>query len=108
LLFLDEPTTGLDSNMSFNIVETLKKMACNNRTIVCTIHQPSTDIFNMFDDVMLLSSGYVTYFGPRQDMIKYFSSIGIKCPVYTNPADFASMYHYFPYHLQKLTHFCAF
>ena len=49
LLFLDEPTSGLDSYMAQNILKTLKKMAAKGRTIVCTIHQPSSEVFELFD-----------------------------------------------------------
>ena len=49
LLFCDEPTSGLDTFMAQNIVGTLQSMAEKNRTILCTIHQPSSEIFAMFD-----------------------------------------------------------
>jgi ATP-binding cassette, subfamily G (WHITE), eye pigment precursor transporter len=49
LLFLDEPTSGLDSYMAQNILKTLKMMAGKGRTIVCTIHQPSSEVFELFD-----------------------------------------------------------
>lgn len=49
MLFLDEPTSGLDSYMAQNILKTLKVMAAKGRTIVCTIHQPSSEVFELFD-----------------------------------------------------------
>ena len=54
LLFLDEPTSGLDSYMALNIVMTLKSMAAKGRTIICTIHQPSSEVFAMFDRFVYL------------------------------------------------------
>jgi len=49
LMFLDEPTSGLDSYMAQNILVTLKGMAAKGRTIICTIHQPSSEVFELFD-----------------------------------------------------------
>ena len=57
VLFLDEPTSGLDSYTANKLVSTLADLAHQGRTIVCTIHQPRSDIFQLFDDVMLLSKG---------------------------------------------------
>ena len=54
LLFCDEPTSGLDTFMAQNIVQTLQAMAQKNRTILCTIHQPSSEIFAMFDQSVYL------------------------------------------------------
>ena len=54
LLFLDEPTSGLDSYMALNIVTTLKSMAAKGRTIICTIHQPSSEVFGLFDRFVYL------------------------------------------------------
>jgi ABC-type multidrug transport system ATPase subunit len=51
VLFLDEPTSGLDATTAHNIMQTLVKLARKNRTIICTIHQPRSDIFAMFDNV---------------------------------------------------------
>jgi ABC-type multidrug transport system ATPase subunit len=51
VLFLDEPTSGLDSTTAHNVVDTLLKLARRNRTVICTIHQPRSDIFAMFDQV---------------------------------------------------------
>jgi len=49
LLFLDEPTSGLDSYMAQNIMITLKSMAAKGRTVICTVHQPSSEVFELFD-----------------------------------------------------------
>ncbi|EGD81253.1 ATP-binding cassette transporter G2 [Salpingoeca rosetta] len=88
LLFLDEPTTGLDSFNAQNVMQTLLTLAKSNRTIIATIHQPRSSIFQMFDLLMLLSEGCSMYFGPAADAVGYFGSIGYECPEEFNPADY--------------------
>uniref|UniRef100_A0A6N2L6V1 ABC transporter domain-containing protein n=1 Tax=Salix viminalis TaxID=40686 RepID=A0A6N2L6V1_SALVM len=88
LLFLDEPTSGLDSTTAQRIVSTLWELAKGGRTIVMTIHQPSSRLFYMFDKVLLLSEGNSLYFGERSQVMDYFSSIGYSPAVPMNPADF--------------------
>lgn len=63
LLFLDEPTTGLDSASAFFVIQTLKNIASDGRTIISSIHQPSSEVFALFDDLFLLSGGDTVYFG---------------------------------------------
>ncbi|KAK6164116.1 hypothetical protein DH2020_000980 [Rehmannia glutinosa] len=63
LLFLDEPTSGLDSASAFFVVQALKNVARSGRTIISSIHQPSSEVFALFDDLLLLSSGETIYFG---------------------------------------------
>eukprot|EP00117_Sycon_ciliatum_P004957 scpid101826/ scgid4733/ Protein white len=80
VLFADEPTTGLDSFASEIVVHHLKRMAKSGRTILCTIHQPPTEVFNCFDDLLLLAEGRTAYLGPRAAAVSYFSNIGYSCP----------------------------
>ena len=64
LLFLDEPTSGLDSAAAFSVVQTLRHLAVDGgRTIISSVHQPSSEVFALFDDLCLLSSGECVYFG---------------------------------------------
>ncbi|KAL6202196.1 hypothetical protein ACLB2K_025905 [Fragaria x ananassa] len=88
LMFLDEPTSGLDSTTAQRIVKALSELAIGGRTIVMTIHQPSSRLFYMFHKVMLLSEGNALYFGHVSDVMKYFSDIGYAPLVAMNPADF--------------------
>lgn len=88
LLFLDEPTSGLDSTTAQRIVSTLWDLANGGRTIVMTIHQPSSRLFYMFHKVLLLSDGNPLYFGEGSSALDYFSSIGFVPSVSMNPSDF--------------------
>lgn len=88
LLFLDEPTSGLDSTTAQRIVSTLWELANGGRTIVMTIHQPSSRLFYMFHKVLLLSEGNPLYFGKGEEVMAYFASIGFAPPFAMNPSDF--------------------
>ncbi|KAL3849396.1 hypothetical protein ACJIZ3_011278 [Penstemon smallii] len=88
LLFLDEPTSGLDSTTAQRIVSTLWELANGGRTIIMTIHQPSSRLFYMFHKVLLLSEGNTMYFGKGSNALDYFSSIGFAPSVAMNPAEF--------------------
>eukprot|EP00794_Sanderia_malayensis_P003789 gene3789-4312_t len=87
LLFVDEPTSGLDSFMAQNVIGALQKMAAGGRTILTTIHQPSSEVYNMFDKVLFMSEGRVAYIGKTNDALPFFSSLGYPCPPNYNPAD---------------------
>ncbi|XP_024394887.1 ABC transporter G family member 7 [Physcomitrium patens] len=89
IIFADEPTTGLDAFQAERVMETLRKLAEEGHTVVCSIHQPRGSIYSKFDDLILLSSGAVVYAGPAADhALKYFADLGHKCPEHTNPAEY--------------------
>ena len=89
LIFLDEPTTGLDSFTATSVMESLGDLARkDNRTVISTIHQPNSDIFEMFDRLMLLARGKIIYFNKASEAVNYFSGIGFQCPDLSNPADY--------------------
>lgn len=88
ILFLDEPTSGLDSNTAESVMHCLVDIAAKGRMVICTIHQPNSDITAMFNDFMLLSGGCVTYFGPWSGAVDRFSEAGYACPLYSNPTDY--------------------
>ncbi|XP_078378566.1 protein white-like isoform X2 [Oculina patagonica] len=90
LLFADEPTSGLDAFMAQSLISSLQHLAANGtgHTIMCTIHQPSSEVYAMFDSILLLAEGRTAYMGSAADAITYFTSLGYPCPVNFNPADY--------------------
>ena len=93
LLFLDEPTSGLDSQAAFALVEFLRRIAAEGIPVVCTIHQPSGVLFEMFDHVLLLAPGGQTvYFGETGEkssqVVNYFGQYGAIIDSQANPAEF--------------------
>ncbi|KFP79132.1 ATP-binding cassette sub-family G member 2, partial [Apaloderma vittatum] len=88
VLFLDEPTTGLDASTANAVLMLLKKLSRRGRTIIFSIHQPRYSIFKLFDSLTLLALGKVLYHGPAKQALEYFSSIGYECEPFNNPADF--------------------
>ncbi|WAQ81529.1 hypothetical protein PtA15_1A871 [Puccinia triticina] len=94
VLFLDEPTSGLDSVSALRVVNVLKGLSTgadegHGTTIICSIHQPSSQIYHAFDHVCLLApGGRQIYCGPTSEAVGYLGSRGLKCPPEYNPADF--------------------
>jgi ABC-type multidrug transport system ATPase subunit len=73
VLFCDEPTSGLSSRDSENIIDLLKELSLKGKLVFAVIHQPSSDIFKMFDKLLILDSGgYQIYYGNPVDAIVYF------------------------------------
>ncbi|GMT24052.1 hypothetical protein PFISCL1PPCAC_15349, partial [Pristionchus fissidentatus] len=92
ILFCDEPTSGLDSFMASQVVTALKEMASTGKTIITVIHQPSSEVFNMFDTVCFMASGKPAYHGPIKGVCPFFESLGrpeLLVPESYNPADHA-------------------
>ncbi|KAF7270561.1 hypothetical protein GWI33_016513 [Rhynchophorus ferrugineus] len=88
VLFLDEPTTGLDDMSCMQCITLLKKIAEGGRTVICSIHTPSSKMFSTFDKVYVMSLGQCIYQGYGPLVVPYLSSIGLECPIHFNPADF--------------------
>lgn len=87
LFFLDEPTSGLDSYTSYSLLKVLRKIAASNATVLCTIHQPSSEVFHLFDSAIFLKQGRILYHGPVTEIATKFQSLGYPCKINTNPAD---------------------
>lgn len=88
VLFLDEPTTGLDATSAYQLVRTLKALAQKGRTIITTIHQPRSEIWNLFDNITILTKGSPVYSGDASECIPWFESQGFPIPPFVNPAEF--------------------
>ncbi|KAG9402602.1 hypothetical protein AC1031_007211 [Aphanomyces cochlioides] len=87
--FMDEISTGLDSAATFDIVKSQRSMAKSlKKTIVIALLQPSPEVLDLFDDIMIMNEGYVMYHGPRSEALAYFESFGFKCPPSRDVADF--------------------
>jgi ABC-type multidrug transport system ATPase subunit len=87
ILLLDEPTSGLDSASTYNVMKFVSRLCKENMTVVCTIHQPSSLVYNMFTNVVILTAGQTVFFGPRVDMMPHFASLGYACPEHEDPAE---------------------
>lgn len=88
ILFLDEPTSGLDSFSAWKVVRILRCLAKTGAAVLCTIHQPSSEVFNSFDKVLMLSEGRVMYNGKVSEVTSVFAGFGYPIPQFTNPADY--------------------
>ncbi|XP_048669550.1 broad substrate specificity ATP-binding cassette transporter ABCG2-like [Marmota marmota marmota] len=88
ILFLDEPTTGLDPSTANTVFSLLKSISEQGRTIIFTIHQPHYSIFKLFVSLTLLASGKLMYHGPAHKALEYLESAGYSGEEYQNPADF--------------------
>eukprot|EP00042_Codosiga_hollandica_P040714 m.354083 g.354083 ORF g.354083 m.354083 type:complete len:668 (+) comp55932_c0_seq5:97-2100(+) len=88
VLFLDEPTSGLDSASSFKVVEHLQELAAEGMTILCTVHQPSSEVYHMFSKLLIMAGGRTCYFGHVDTALQHFAEAGFPAPRHSNPADF--------------------
>eukprot|EP01135_Chromosphaera_perkinsii_P006059 Nk52_evm7s387 gene=Nk52_evmTU7s387 len=88
VLFLDEPTTGLDSSTTLEVMSVIRDISRRGRSVICTIHQPSTDCYALFDKLLLLVAGEPVYLGDADKAVPYFQKFGFKYTPGDNPAEF--------------------
>eukprot|EP00903_Cladosiphon_okamuranus_P008855 g8479.t1 len=89
VLFLDEPTTGLDSASAYSVVKYISNLAKQTKVVcIMTIHQPASEVFDMIEDLMLMEAGRLTYFGTTKNARCFFDSLAGQCPSGVNPADY--------------------
>jgi len=87
MIFLDEPLSGLDSYAAWTVVQVLKELASHGCAVLCTVHQPSSEIFQTFDKLICLAEGKVCYSGAVTHLTQYMEQIGRPVPQHYNPAD---------------------
>lgn len=88
-LFMDEISTGLDSSTTYQIVKCVRNFVhLMEGTVLMALLQPAPETFELFDDLILLSEGYMVYQGPRADVVNFFESIGFRLPPRKGVADF--------------------
>ncbi|KAI9907974.1 hypothetical protein PsorP6_016652 [Peronosclerospora sorghi] len=87
--FMDEVSTGLDSATTFDIVRTQRAIAKTmHKTVVMALLQPGPEVFDLFDNLLLLQDGEVMYHGPRDQVLAYFETLGFLCPPERDVADY--------------------
>ena len=87
--YFQEPTSGLDAGLALRIMQELVTWCVKEKKILLTtIHQPSSQIFHMFEDLIFLCDGKMAFRGKSDEVVEHFSSIGIECEEGWNPADF--------------------
>ena len=87
LLVMDEATTGLDSSTSLNIFRSLRIVADEVAPVFATLKQPGRELFQLFDNIIVMDKGRVVYAGPRETMLDYFEGLGCSVNRIVNPAD---------------------
>jgi len=87
MLLCDEPTSGLDSFMAQNVMASMKRLAEQGRTVISTIHQPSSEVFAMFDRLLILAEGRVAFLGDVKEAHAFFERLEKPCPSNFNPGD---------------------
>eukprot|EP00494_Astrolonche_serrata_P029949 UN30216 len=89
VLILDEPTSGLDSTTARDLIDILVELRNQGKNVICSIHQPSSNMFYKFDKIVVIADGRNVYDGKPDDLVEYFESLKFECPKNYNPADFA-------------------
>ncbi|KAJ8974285.1 hypothetical protein NQ317_013174 [Molorchus minor] len=88
ILFCDEPTTGLDSFSALAVIQKLEAVAMTGKLVLVTVHQPSSQLFDLFNNIILLANGQLIFEGSKQQAKLFFEKAKLYCPVSYNPADF--------------------
>ena len=76
----------------FKLINMLHNMANANCTVVCVIHQPSSQMISLFDNIMVLNQGRCMYCGPKSEILNTYSIAGFTCPSFYNIAEFGNVY----------------
>ena len=85
IIFLDEPTTGLDSYNAFEVIKTLNELCNENKMIIFTIHQPASELYSLLSKICILALGKTVYFGDSKYIYDYFAAAKLPIPLNYNP-----------------------
>lgn len=88
VLFLDEPTSGLDAFNSLSVMRLLRQLAEKGKTVIATVHQPRSTMYDLFDQLLVLNQGRTVYQGPAKNATSYFARLGFRVPEHVSPADY--------------------
>lgn len=89
LFLCDEISTGLDSAATFDIVKSMRTWCKTlGGSVMVALLQPTPEVVEMFDDILMINEGYMVYHGPRTEILDYFQGLGFTCPPRVDPADF--------------------
>ena len=88
VIFMDEPTTGLDSSAAYDIIKSLRNLADSGVPIIVSLLQPSQELYNLFDTLILMDKRECAYFGPTNKCLEHFEQAGYTCPANKNTAEF--------------------
>jgi len=77
----------LDSTAALRLGKLMKSLAASGRTVISTLHQPSSSLFFLFDKAIVMAAGEIAYFGPTFDVGEALAPMGMRCPIHENPAD---------------------
>jgi ATP-binding cassette, subfamily G (WHITE), member 1 len=88
ILFLDEPTTGLDSSSAKQCIQFLQNLAKEGKIIICTIHSPAPNLLQMFDNIYAMADGNCIYNGSNRNLVPFLNELDLPCPETYNPSDF--------------------
>lgn len=88
VLLVEEPTDGLSTFMAEAIVAALRRMAFAGRTVIVTLHHPSSHCFQFFSTLYLLAESSCVYHGKASECVSYFGALGYQCPDFTSPIDY--------------------
>ncbi|KAE9022730.1 ABC transporter G family member 37 [Phytophthora rubi] len=89
LFLCDEISTGLDSAATFDIIKSMRTWCKTlGGSAVIALLQPTPEVVEMFDDILMINEGYIVYHGPRTEILNYFEGHGFTCPPRVDPADF--------------------
>ncbi|EPS62451.1 hypothetical protein M569_12339 [Genlisea aurea] len=89
VFFMDEISNGLDSATTFHIMNAIKHSShILEETTMISLLQPSSEVYDLFDDIILLAKGTIVYHGLRENVLPFFQHMGFKCPATIQLPDF--------------------